>query len=274
MTKKTFILIVLILKALGSYACANAYQFKLYPVGVEDGKIVTIDFHIRRTFEFQLRKELKPEKSLSGPGGIMFVISSYISTYDKDQKLVSSDSIGSTYCYTKDQEDTLKVSYKRNFEKILSNNPQIELFKPESISFCDFQQKCKLVEISYDSLTNENFLTYNAVKTLLPILHDTTYYGFGDMSSVYKNVNDLCVNSVRVYKTKTTKLIIAHLCTGDQLDMGLLTDDPKKVGSTEEGDVRLTREYKPTFAFTDIKKATYVEPLLHHGYGFDVFIIR
>jgi hypothetical protein len=33
------------------------------------------------------------------------------------------------------------------------------------------------------------------------------------------------------------------------------------------------KEYKPKFEFTNIKTAVYEEPLLHHGFGFDAFLL-
>ena len=53
-----------------------------------------------------------------------------------------------------------------------------------------------------------------------------------------------------------------HLATGHEISLA------------EDGEITLAKEYKPTFAFTDIKKSNYIEPLLHHGYGFDTFIVK
>ena len=75
------------------------------------------------------------------------------------------------------------------------------------------------------------------------------------------NIQGYCISSYRIYETNKIKLIALHLATGDDLRW------------RKEGKVNPAKEHKPDFQFNDIKKSVYTEPLLHHGYGFDAFII-
>lgn len=272
--KQFYILFILTLQTTLSFACLNTYQFKIFPVGVSQDKIVTVDVQIRRTSQVEGNRRLKLGFERAEEWGRMWILYSYISTYDKKQKLISLTPLDTIFSVGKTYADTLDKAFQRGLKKIATAFTDIEYFKPEYISFCDFQQECNLVKIQSDTLSNGDYLVYEGKKYQALIVQDTSYYGFGRSPYHPETIAALYINSIRRYKTKTITLLITHLATGHEISMGWITSDPKKAGKTEDGEVYLAEEHKPNLTFTDIKKTTYEEPLLHHGYGFDIFIIK
>lgn len=235
---------------INSFACLSAYQFKIFPVGVADDKIVTVDFQIYRGDEMGENDELR----------VRWFVRAYVSTYKQNQKLIEAIPFDSIIVKSDDYLENLKEIYDTAFAKIQTDFQSIELFTPIYISFCNFQTKCKLIEVEGDKAT------YNKKKYPLSIINDSLYYGFNGRFEFYDELfydGGFGVSSYRIYETKTTKLIVFHLATGDGEDY--FYDRRRK---------KSTKEHKPDFKFTDIKNTVYEEPLLHHGYGFDVFFVE
>jgi len=278
--KQLYILIILSFQTSFSFACLNTYQFKIFPVGVSQNKIVTVDVKIMRTSQAEgnYRLDLGLEKNEEWieddkDWEEMWILSSYVSTYDKNQKLTSLIPIDITYSIGKTYADTLHRTFQRGLKKIATEYADIEYFKPAYISFCDFQQKCNIVKIQSDTVSRKSYLVYDGKKYQTDIINDTSYYGFRESLYHPELITALYVNSIRVFKTKTITLLIVHLVRGHEVSMGFITSDPERFRMYEDSGVRMAKEYKPNFKFTDIRKSTYEEPVLHHGYGFDIFVI-
>ncbi len=274
MTKQLYILIILTFQTTFTFACLNTYQFKIFPVGISQDKIVTIDVQIRRTSEYEGNKKLNLGLVNAKAGNYFWVLYSYISTYYKYQKLISLKPFDTTYSIGKSYSDTLDKTYHRGLEKIALQFNNLEYFKPDYISFCDFQQKCNLVKIQSDTVLNKEYVIYESKKYQTYVVQDSSYFGFDKSRNHTETIKGLYINSIRVYKTKTITMLIAHLATGHEISMGWITSDPKKASKKEDGEISLANEHKPNFKFSDINQSTYQEPLLHHGYGFDIFIIK
>jgi hypothetical protein len=274
MTKQLCILIILTFQTTFSFACLNTYQFKIFPVGVSQDKIITVDVQIRRTSQVEGNRWLNLGLEKTDEWSEMWILYSYVSAYDKNQKLISLTPLDTTYSIGKNYSDTLDKAYQNGLKKIANEFTDLEYFRPDYISFCDFQQKCNIVKIQSDTLSSKDFVIYEGKKYQTDIVRDTSYYGFGRSPYHPETITGLYINSVRVYKTKTLTLLVTHLVTGHEISMGWITSDPKKAGKTEDGEISLAKEHKPNLTFTDLKKSTYEEPLLHHGYGFDIFIIK
>ncbi len=258
-----------------SFACMDAYQFKIFPVGVSKDKIITVDVKISRTMAQSDQLGSKNRLKETGKFEVMWILNSYISSYDKHQKLISSTSLEKKNSIGKSYSDTLNKTFQHGLAKIATTFFDIEYFKPEYISFCDFQQKCNIVQIQSDTILNKDYVVYDDRKYETVFIKDTLFYGF-ESNCMYhpKKITDLFVNSVRVYRAKSISLLITHLATADEISWGWITSDPKKAGKTEDGEISLAKEYKPNLTFSELQKSTYEEPLLHHGYGFDLFIIK
>jgi len=263
MAKKLYIILILCTcNTIISFACLHAYQFKIFPVGVADNKIVTVDFKIHRA-DYVSNDDDEHRA--------MWFLYAFVSTYEQNQKLIEAIPFDSIVVKSDNYVEKLKEIYDVAFVKIQMSFPSIELFTPKYISFCDFQKKCKLIEVDIrTSISEDTYLIsidtatikYKNKKYVLDILKDSLYYGF-DEKFLYVDVDiqDFRISSYRIYKTKNVKLIVFHLATGDELHW------------RKEEDENPAKEYTPDFPFNDIKNSVYTEPLLHHGYGFDAFII-
>ncbi len=276
MTKTILVILILIFNVITSFACLNTYQFKIFPVGVYNDTILTIDVQIRRTSQVEGNRWLELGLDSIDEWSEMWIMNAFVSKYDQNQKLFEKEDIGMTYSIGKNYLDSLQMIYLKGFDKLKSQYSELKLFKPTYISFCDFQQSCELIKLLNDSTVDKDYLIYAEKKYPIDVIRDTSYYAFG--KSVYhpENILGLYANSIRIYQIDDFELIISHLATGHEIGMGWITSDPEifKEKQAKEEPVSLSNEHKPKFDFIDIRQSVYEEPLLHHGYGFDIFIIK
>ncbi|MDR1761312.1 MAG: hypothetical protein LBR55_02565 [Bacteroidales bacterium] len=259
--KKYTLLIVCFCSSLSSFACLSAYQFKIFPAGFVDNEIVTVDFQIQRGGTMSENEEFLMD----------WYLWAYISTYNQNQQLIKAAPFDSVKIKSDEYLPKLQEMYNAAFAKIQTDFPSIELFTPTYISFCDFQTKCKLIEIhtvndtiTYSATYTEIYkipdaLLYKNKKYPLDIIKDTLYYGFKGALEYIEIPR--YISSYRIYEAGTVKLVVFHLGRGDDLYMREEYKTPAK-------------EHKPKFNFKDIKTAVYEEPLLHHGFGFDAFFVE
>ena len=271
-----FFILSLFFHSISSHACLNTYQFKIFPVGMNADTIVTVDMQIRRTSQEEGNRWLKLGLDSADEWTEMWMIDGFISKYDKTQHLLSKESIGFTYSLKESCLDTLQAFYHRGYTSIQTMYPSMKLFNPVYLSFCNFQQSCEYIKLTENALTKKSYFVYQNNSYLLSVLEDTSYYAFDRSNPSAIHILKFYANSIRVYKLGNVELVIGHVATGHEISMGWITSDPKVAQKMEEKDetVMLVEEYKPAIKFTDITKAVYEEPLLHHGYGFDLFIVK
>ncbi len=268
--------ILLLFTSQGLFACLHAYQFKVFPVGTVGEEIITVDFMLTRIDTYTGAKQFKftnlTEKQEMSP---MWILKSFISTYDKNQKIIRNTALDTTYIIGSEYADSLSVMYKRAFAEIKATQKSIELFKPNSFTFCEYQNQCKKVEIGYDTATLSNYFISDDKKYTVTAFSDTVYYAVPHQNPYPAEFSYFTVNSVRVYKNKKTTLLIAHICMGDAMGVTYTTDE-KLVGTKDENENEyvLSKEHEADFKFKDITWATYDEPTLHHGFGVDLFIVK
>lgn len=279
------VFLLFILFSLSLYPCAGAYQFKIFPVGMVGDNIVTIDVQMWRS-------DFCMDDMDSGRGAVeggCWTLHSYISEYDKNQKLISSVKADSIQIRGFMYNHVLVLLHSKVFDRVVSENKNISLFTPEYISFCGYQQKCKVIGL------NGKNLVYKQKKYPLEILDikNKNYYGFnhnyfqasyGELADEDKELYDkliegFAISSVRRFSVNGKELLIVHLQRGHELGMGWITNNPndprlKNKGSDSDEFAILKQEETPNIPFKDIRSTTFEEPLLHHGYGFDAFIIR
>ena len=274
------------------FPCANAYIFKVFPVGIINDTIISIDVQIHRSDNFYILDDngLPIEEE---DGYLFWILRTYISKYDKQQQLFSSEMVDSVRFAKYEYKQELEKSYQLAFHKIDKQN--LALFNCEYISFCGYQHSCELVAL------NEGKIVYRNQEYSLPILDVKNKYYFGfdqfyfpDYSSydedddylaseegieIYNNlINGFAISSVRKFSTQGYELIVSHLQRGHELAMNWIThdgNDPRLTDdeSTENFAIYMY-EYIPKDDIQYINhNILYEEPLLHHGYGFDLFII-
>lgn len=255
-------------------ACLSAFQYKIFPVGMRHDSLYTIDYRLYRLSTYQGNDLLKLGLKSASPSNAMWQLKASLSIYDVHQRLVYSKPIDSTYNVGLTYGDTLKQSFLRALKILEAQFLNLEKFEPQSISFCNYQQQCWHVSVGLDSLSQQSILKYQGRSFKITVLSDTNYYPIRFRGYSPIAINDLYINSVRIFKTKRSTLVIGFLTMGDEIDSGLITHDPKKAGMTEDGEVAYLKEYRPVIPFgKSIRSTTYTEPILHHGFGMDLFVV-
>lgn len=300
MKRYLFLFIIGMLHLQYLYPCGSAYQFKIFPVGMIKDTIVTIDVQIWRMDNpafMKAMEEDETDKSSENISMFSWLLKSHVTKYNKNQQVLHSETLDSIQINTFDYTTCLRQLYQKNLIDVLLNTKQIRLFIPEYISFCEFNTACDLVVL------NNNQLIYNKKRYPLKMLDISNKGYFGFNNFYFQGYNDdeyldteegrelynglisgFAIGSVRKYKCDNGKeLIFAHLARGHELAMGWITHDPtdprlKKQNDGEAVDSEdiawLMKEYVPEISFNSLHNAVYEEPLLHHGYGFDVFIVN
>lgn len=270
------IILFLFFQSISSQACLNTYQFKIFPVGMVSDTIVTVDVQIRRTSQEEGNRWLRLDLDSADEWTEMWIIDAFVSKYDNTQHLLTKESIGRIYSLKETYLDSLKSIYQKGYKSVCARYPAIRQFNPVYLSYCNFQQSCEYIRIAADTLANKNYFVYQNKSYRLSVLEDTSYYAFHKGEEPSIPIMDFYANSIRVYKLDDMELVIGHVTTGHEISMGWVTNDPKVAKKMEKkGETAiLVKEYKPEKPFADISTAVYEEPLLHHAYGFDLFIVK
>jgi len=273
MTKIIVTILIIISSWTSVFGCLNTYQFKIFPVGVYEDNIISVDVKIRRTSLYEGNRFLDLKIEDPDKHELIWILYTYIATYDKNQKIQSLVPFDTVYEIGDNYVDTLLTAYYRGYKLITESFSAIELFSPDYISFCDFQKECNLISVNYDTIRKQDYLVYKRKKYPITIVSDTSYYAY---RRAYHsgNTDGFYISSVRLYKSSKITIVLAHLETGQEISMRWNTDDSNKNSEEKDDPFIVPKEHKPDIAFKDIDKAVFQEPLLHHGYGFDIFIVQ
>lgn len=229
-------------------------------------QIISVDIKIYRTQDITTQKDPSLE--------ISWYIETYLSTYNEYQKLIQKQLLNKQSIHKKGYAYEIQLEYEKAFRVVEKMYPNIEYFQPKAISFCEFQNKCKMMESYYDEKEDKDYIRYKGKNHLISVIKDATYYGFKESAFFSDRVSGYNISSTRIYKLKNIELIVGHFESGHESSMGWITHDPNKKPKDESDIVIYMKEHTPNINFTDIKKTTYEEPLLHHGYGFDLFFLH
>ncbi|CAL2076090.1 conserved exported protein of unknown function [Tenacibaculum sp. 190524A02b] len=243
MFKKGFTLLFLFCLQ-SSFACLSAEQFKIFPFGVNKETIVTFDVYISRD------SYLKTDKDSFKFPNVSWELKTYISVYNSDTTLKSTKEFYSKSIEKETYLEELNRIYLKAYKTVKQQYKAINLFKPEHISFCGFQKKCNILYVENDTILNKNYLVYKDKKQSISLNKFSSYkksMTFSDNLTFYN------LSSIRRFTTKGIQLIIGHL------EMGQGTS--------------IANEKKQAIKFDTLINTIYEEPLLHHGYGFDFFIV-
>lgn len=171
----------------------------------------------------------------------MFLLYTSCAIYNRQQQLISAEILDSSYMLGAHYGDTLAALYRRNVPEILASNVSMQLLQPQFASFYNFKLEGSGLRTEFDSVSQSYTVLYKKKKYACPAFTE----GY-------------TINSVRTYKGKDGEILVLHLATGHELQMGILDKNRKA--------------YKARFPFSDIWECSYEEPLLHHGKGRDVYI--
>ena len=253
-------------------ACAGAAQNRIFPLGSCPQGIVVVEVHLGRwdviVDDITIAEAKQTDFDIAW-GGI-----SYLKIYDKNYQTLSSEVIDSLEAFSAHPTEYNNI-IEKTFDKGMKLAQKIPNFIPAtplSIWFCDYKKKSKKASLFHDVERNKLFVKLpNKNKYEIPFLEDKTaisapvfsYYGFfnDDEEDIYELEMEMpkgvfYINSVRRFDLNGQKLTIVHLGTGDMLFKSK------------------SKEYAPKFPFKDINHSIFVEPVLHHGRGFDFFILE
>ncbi len=262
---KTFcICLFLILQSLLANACNSAYQYKIFPIGIQDQNIITLTVDIHRTDFIDETAEFKIAE-------IGWNIEYYISTYNLNGKLISKDKTEKIVVEAEHYLKELTEVFQKKLKAVVSQNKNITLFNPEYISFCDFQKKCNILTLKNNHKKKKDYLIYKSKKHPISL---NAFQEFKRSATFTDNLKAYYLSSTRIYRANNIEIIIGHVGTGHEISMGWITNDPNKKPKDEYDVVILAKEHKPNIKFDKISETIYEEPLLHHGYGFDFLILK
>src|SRR5687768_17768725 len=107
MTRNLFVFLF-VLNCSGVFACLSTYQFKIFPVGHYNGRIFSVDVQIQRTSTNEGNQRYQLQLDSVGEMEEMWIIRSYISSYDHNQKLLSCSVADSAFAVGTHYSDQLK----------------------------------------------------------------------------------------------------------------------------------------------------------------------
>jgi len=262
--KLKFLFLFVLFQSLNAYACLYAKQHKLFPIAVLDGNIIMIEAHIHRTED--INKDDKERHMMK----VKWKIKSYISIYDTSQNLISKTEMEKVEIKGDSYEPILQSVYTKGLFQIKSIYSDLDYFEAEYISFCDYRKKCKKLEVKTDTLAKTDTFKYKKKNFTIQLednKKDKENALFTD------NLSHYYLSSVRIYKAKAIELVLGHLATGHEVSMGYITENPDEKETEDGYKYEAREEYKPDFNLDDLYTAVYQEPIMHHGYGFDLFIV-
>lgn len=255
------LVVILLAFSIKAKACYQAELYKIYPIGICNDTIVSVDMHILRYNAGFFKEEERITGNIIDEGfrdnerfvneELEWIIRTYISRYDKSQNLIESIPLDSARFYTENNGsiiNKLKILYDRGFDEIILNATGIELFKPIGVQFCDYSDECKNLISDHSSIIKEKDLDY-----LIEILKNRPASKFPNIQEAQKFLLLGALSSVRKYTSNFLDLFIINLQIG------------QIYGNESIPQISLGE---------NIKSAVYEEPLFYHGNGSDIFYLR
>ena len=198
---------------------------------------------------------------------------SFFKIYDDNYKVVHEELIQEIEMFPEYIYDSIITQiFTKGLQKA-NKLPNLTIAIPTSIVFCDYQQTCSMASLSFDTLKNiisvklnDNILfPVNVMNDPKSIAENLISYftGFdGQTIDATSLKDDLYINSIRQFQIGEQKLNIVHLGIGQTFNL------------TSGGVYPPGNEYKADYSFSDLSKSIFQEPVLHHGHGFDFFILQ
>ncbi|MBO9703127.1 MAG: hypothetical protein J7604_23135 [Sporocytophaga sp.] len=244
-----------------SIACLSADQNRMFPIGISPKGIVVVEIHMIRSDS----TDGKTERLHPLWHGI-----SYLNTYNKNYKLIESRLLDTLKSFPESTYlNVVKAAFIKGIKQA-GTIPNIIYAEPQDISFCNYQTNCKSASLQTDTINNKAYVILKSKKKQeVTVLYNPksfasnyiNYYSGFDYEPSESRIKDLIegllINSVREYKIGEYYLTIIHLGKGQ---------DFRQAGEAP-------KEYKPDIQINTLENSIFKEPVLHHGHGFDFFIL-
>ncbi len=257
-------IILCLLSVNHAMACLSASQHRLFPLGRISTGLCVVETHLYRT-EFRDSNKVIDEFRPAWRG------ISYFKIYDADYKEVFSETLDTIKLFKQKLYDSIvQCSFLKGMQRA-KLYPGFVAARPVSITFCDYQEQCGTTALLYDSIQNTIRVKLRSKSYDVKVLFDSTsiasnilsYYGGYDDNNPLTAMSFkgyLYINSIRRFEIGNKTLTVVHLGSGQHFER------------VDGGTYPPGKEYKPSFAFNDINKSVFEEPVLHHGHGFDFYI--
>jgi len=264
---KLLYLVLFLFYSLISSACFIADQHRMFPIGIKNNHLIVLETELQRDNRFDEKDNEFVEFEIGWQGALL--LRSYTFSGKKmDEFLVSGLNINDLH-YEKELQKYLKKGLrfaKRKYGKV-SN------LKLDYLSFCDFATSGEKIAVYSDTLLDKVFVKDLDTKVNYDIsyLNDTTRQARELIESTYiedKTLDNtafgynLHISSVRIFSVDSQKILFIQAGNGQ-----FLRDANDNIFPAGE-EYKLNKISKEHFL-----DLAYTEPILHHGNGFDFFIL-
>jgi hypothetical protein len=257
---RNVLLFVVLFSFSNTYACLEAFQFKIFPIGFQNGVVYTLDVQIKRTSEDLANRDYNT--GIENPSSLspVFVLNCFLSEYDKKQKLISTQPYHTAVIVDSVFADSLSKIYEKTNQSLYNKYPKMKKIKHCSYNFCEFNQECKNVGLTSQTEGRRDSIWYKNKKYSLKVLEDENYFKL--IGETRYQMGILGIGTINTYKTRGLKIIIAHLVSADEITYKTLFPEAMSENTNKE------------IAFTKTQSPIFEEPLLDHAYGVDFFILK
>jgi hypothetical protein len=240
-------------------ACLAASQERIIPIGTSENCLIGIEIISNRYGEGEFGEKTFWNYKITLKGYNSDYSDYVIAELDSNAKIEDNKT---EHFLVKQFEKALKICDSLN---------DFEILIPKEIKFCDFQKKCTEIELIYTE-KELTFKTTNNNKKISIHFLSSEYKGkianpYKDYFRNYFQVSDIMgidlkVSSIRSYENSKYKLLVFHLGTGQEFKDAITNKYPEK------------KEYEFDKELNNSIDAVFIEPILHHGKGFDYFVMN
>lgn len=257
---KTIIIFAILLLSNHIFACLGASQNRLFPLGMSKDGLCVLETRLFRTEDPKSEPKLIPVW-----GGIAYLKIYNVNHQEVKSEIIDEFKIFDKKLYLEKIESSLQKAYN-----IAQKYNGFIAAEPVDFKIIDFKHKGHNININYDLKRNKVNLKIN--KNLYPInellnkesiaknmVSRFTAYTEEELTAKsYKNA--LLLNSVREFKIGKMTLKIVHLAYGDT--RFIPSNNPSEIATI-----------KANFKNKKLDKTIFEEPVIHHGCGFDFFVL-
>jgi|GEM_PF-2745527 len=245
-----------------AFACLAASQERIIPIGTSEGCLVGIEIISRRDSEGRYSEKAIWYFDFKLKGFNEDYSDFLIQELDTKQKVNNNE-----------VEEYLKTK-AREALSICQKMETFEILKANEISFCEYQKNCS--KVSLIKAKDELRFRINKTQKDYPIKYLSKDYDgaiakpYREYVSFYLEDSEdyesalgqyLSISSIRTYENSSMELLVFHLGMGQEFE---------PLDSTMTNKKKETQYHKQ---LKNLEDAIFVEPILHHGKGFDYFQI-
>jgi hypothetical protein len=251
------LLLCLVLVQSHAMACLSAHQNRMFPIGVYSQGLVVLEVHLERD----------DSGGDEGPDtdNPLWYAQVYCNTYHH-YALQLSDTLGSIEFKESELLEKLQP-YLQECQELYAQQPGFTSVGQGSITFYGYSKGAGVQVVADTVKRTASVKVANNIQAAIPIFSDS-FPLYQDYKRLFEGVEDtakcltgladgLLVGSARTYTLGKQKLYVVHL------ESGQLYPDP-----IHEAKVHAAESKR--FVATTL----YAEPVMHHGHGFDFYILE